>query len=376
MKFASLLLPTCLFLAIAAHAADHWEVQYIFDQNLSRFVINDLKFPSAKRGIAAGYTLKNNKTNPTVLLTSDGGAHWTFVPVKEEPISLFFLDDTIGWMVTDKGLWQTDEAGRVWKKLPAFPKDLARVYFLDRKHGWAIGDKMQVLETLDGAATWSAIPVLNDLKVTPEYTSFGAIAFGNKNDGIISGWNVPPRRNSVPEWMEPSKATARHSLPGTLVVLQTSDGGHKWDPTTASIFGRVTRISIAPSGDSIGLVEFDNTFQWPCEVYRFHKGGGESTRIYRKADRLITDILLTETGTSYFAGSEVTSVIRDNPIPGKLKIIRTTDDQNFEEMPVDYRASAHRAIIAAAPTTGAEPNIWVATDTGTILKLVTSPTGK
>jgi hypothetical protein len=176
--------------------------------------------------------------------------------------------------------------------------------------------------------------------------------------------------------VDPEKAQNRRLRPSTLVLLQTADAGKTWEPSTASIFGRVTRISLTPGGDSLGLVEFNNTFEWPSEVYRFRAGKGDSTRLYRKADRFITDILLTESGTVYMAGTEVAAVVRDSPIPGKLKIVRATGDgtgdPKFEEMPVDYRATAHRAYIASAPSAGLDPNVWVATDTGMILKLVTS----
>jgi hypothetical protein len=353
-------------------AEDHWEMQYLYDENGSQLVISDLKFPSAKRGIAAGYILRKGKPSPTVLVTSDGGVKWTPIPVKEEPYSLFFLDDSLGWMVTEKGLWQTEESGRIWRKLPNFPKDLGRVHFLDRKHGWAIGAKMQVFETSDGAATWKPIAALSGLKVNPEFTTFGWIAFGSNRNGIIAGSNVPPRRAAVPDWMDPEKARNRRLLPSTLVLLQTNNGGKTWEPSTASIFGRITRISITPGGDSLGLVEFADNFEWPSEVYRFHAGMGDSTRLFRKADRLTTDILLTESGTAYLAGIETKAVVRDNPIPGKVKIIRMTSEGQAEEMPVDYRAVAHSAIIATAPSAGMDPNIWVATDTGMILKLVTS----
>jgi hypothetical protein len=360
-----------LFLTVLSiQAADRWEMQYSFQQPQSSLVISDLKFPSNKRGIAAGYILRNEKPSPTVLVTSDGGAHWTSIPVKEEPYSLFFLDDSLGWMVTDKGIWETNESGRTWRKLPNSPKGITRVHFLDRKHGWAAGAQMQALETTDGGTTWHPIPALDELKVNSDFTTFSTIAFGTKDFGLIAGTDVPPRRNEVPDWMDPQKAQARRPLPTTFVLLQTLDGGATWKPSTASIFGKVTRVSLTPGGDSLGLVEFPPNFEWPSEVYRFHAGGGESTRVYRKADRLITDILLTQSGTAYFAGSEVTSVVRDNPIAGKLKIIRTLDSQNFEEMTVDYRAHAHRVFIASAPGAGLDPEIWVATDTGQILKLV------
>jgi hypothetical protein len=48
-----------------------------------------------------------------------------------------------------------------------------------------------------------------------------------------------------------------------------------------------------------------------------------------------------------------------------LKVLRSSDLEHWTEIPVDYRAVAGRASIAAADAR----NIWIATDTGMILKL-------
>jgi hypothetical protein len=61
----------------------------------------------------------------------------------------------------------------------------------------------------------------------------------------------------------------------------------------------------------------------------------------------------------------VVGVVRDNPIPGKLKVLTSSDFANWVELPVDYRAEAHRAHLAIAE----DHDVWVATDTGMILKL-------
>ena len=83
---------------------------------------------------------------PTSAVTTDGGAHWTLAGLKERPASIFFLNDSLGWMVTDKGLWQTEEFGKSWHKLKA-PPGLWRVHFLDPDRGWAVGGKKQVFGT-------------------------------------------------------------------------------------------------------------------------------------------------------------------------------------------------------------------------------------
>ena len=99
MMILRALLSVLLFVA-ALPAAERWDIQYSYDQLQSSLVITDLKFPSAKRGIASGYILDKGKSKPTVVVTSDGGLHWALVPVKEIGNSLFFLDESIGWMIS------------------------------------------------------------------------------------------------------------------------------------------------------------------------------------------------------------------------------------------------------------------------------------
>jgi photosystem II stability/assembly factor-like uncharacterized protein len=355
-----------LIAAAAVFAADRWDVQYSYDRLDTSLVIADLKFPTAKRGIASGYILDKGKSKPTVLVTSDGGVHWTPVAVKEAGFSLFFLDDSLGWMVTDKGIWQTEEAGRNWHKLttPKEMKDLLRVWFLDRQHGYAVGERKHVWETTDGGAAWTELAAAAEPKTNAEHTTYSVVSFANARDGIIAGWDEPPRYNRVPDWMDPAKAKARTQWPSTLVLLQTRDGGKTWDPSTASIFGRVTKIVFAPDGASVGLIEFTDNFEWPSEVYRVDGQTGKSTRIFRRADCAISDAVLLPDGTIYLAGIQSSSTVHNSPIPGKVKIMRNADE-NWDDMAVDYKIQGHRTFLAAPD----ENNVWVATDTGTILKL-------
>src|ERR1700691_3937557 len=124
-------------LAIAAGqavCAEKWRVQYFYDKNHSSLAINDLAFPSPSHGVAVGHLDEKGNSPPGSVITDDGGAHWTIKPLKEVPISLFFLDDSLGWMVTPKGIWQTEEGGRSWRELSKSPKLLILVRFLDEQH--------------------------------------------------------------------------------------------------------------------------------------------------------------------------------------------------------------------------------------------------
>ena len=63
--------------------AERWQVQYFYDQNKSSLAIGDLCFASAARGVAVGSIHEGSRQRPVALVTSDGGAHWQLVPLKE-----------------------------------------------------------------------------------------------------------------------------------------------------------------------------------------------------------------------------------------------------------------------------------------------------
>lgn len=354
--------------SLKAEAAQHWDIQYNYRQLDSTLSISDFLFTSPTRGIACGFTTdRHGKDSPLVLTTNDGGAHWDSTPLKEAGIAMFFLDDSNGWMITDKGIWKTVESGRSWTKLKGAPSGLLRIWFLDQKHGFAAGLEKRVFETLNGGDTWTLLPIAQQAQGDATFTTYGEIAFSG-NDGIISGWNVPPRPGG-PDWMEPERAAKRREVPNLTIFLETLDGGKTWKKDETSIFGQVTRMSLEQAGKSLGLIEFKDEFDYPSEVYQIDmRAGGKSSSSFRQKDRAITDVR-TFAGSTHglIAGYETEGTIYRSPIPGKLKVLRSDDMEHWEEMPVDYRAVAHRAMIAGPD----EEHLWIATDTGMILKLVT-----
>ena len=352
--------------ALVLGAEERWDIQYSYRTVDSTLTINDMAFPSATHGVVCGYAEdRRGKQRSLVLLTSDGGAHWAETPVRETGLSLFFLDDSLGWMVTDNGIWRTTESGRNWVKTKA-PAGLLRVWFLDRQHGFAAGLEKRVLETHDGGETWTPVGITGDVKSDPTFTTFGEISFSGKR-GIISGWNIPPRRGG-PDWMEPERAGRNREVPGYSVMLETGDGGATWVKSEASIFGQATRISLSSQGTALGLLEFKDEFPYPSEVYRVNAHTGESTRSYRTKECAITDVRVFDgSNRALIVGYETKGSIYHSPIPGKLKVLTSKDLENWTEMTVDYRAVAHRALIAGPD----EQHVWVATDTGSILKLIT-----
>jgi len=355
-------------LAPLACAAERWSIRYFYDEDESSLTLNDLQFPSPRRGVAAGYVTLKGRDRPAALLTGDGGEHWSLIQPPDIAHSLFFLNETVGWMVGRNGLYRTMQAGRSWEKLRS-PPSVLRVFFLDEKRGWAVGHNKGIYATRDGGNSWTRVAVADQPKSDPETTVYGWITFASPRDGLITGWSRPPRRDEqrrLPDWMEPERAARRREWPTLSILVDTRDGGESWRPSVTSMFGQITRVRLTPDGRGLGLVEFSHSFDWFSEVFRLDWRTGNSERCFRRADRDVTDVALITDGPGYLAAIEPQGSKVRLPIPGKLKVLRSRDLANWEEMEVDYRAFARRAVLAVA----APEQVWLATDTGMILKLV------
>ncbi len=362
--------------------ADRWSIQYFYDENRSRMELVDLAFPSAQRGIAVGRIRTTNSDRipkATALVTSDGGVHWTLSPLKEDPRSLFFLNDSLGWMVTDKGIWITEESGRSWRKLSEQKKPnpklgeapgglILRVWFLDEQHGFAVGYQKTVLETHDGGKSWT--PVAEAAKPTgnPAFTAYTNIGF-NGAMGLIAGASVPPRREMYPRWMDPDRAAQRRQTPSLTLVLESRDSGVTWRSQTAPVFGVVESLRLAGTA-GLSVLQFQDTFDWPAEVYLLDLSTGSSSSVFRAKNRLVTDAAVFPPDAAgkrgFLAAVEPPGRISTLPIPGKVKMLSSSDLKEWNEMEVDYRAVATNLVLA-----GPDPgHMWAATDTGMILRLV------
>ncbi len=365
----------------ALAAAPKWVIQYFFDEMKQEMEINDLAFPTAERGIAVGaiYDKVSGKEKYTSVLTSDGGAHWTLQPLKEYPRSIFFLNDSIGWMVTDKGLWFTEESGRTWKKLSEQIKPdknlepettiglLLRVCFLDEKHGFGVGLQKTIVETKDGGRTWNPIAAAAEPAGNPAYTAYTHIMFADAKRGIIVGGSQPPRRGegmrgSLPSWMDPERASKRKEVPALTLLMQTNDSGATWESSTVPIFGLVTNVRFTGS-EGLIVLGFNDSFQWPSEVFRM--ANRDTGRVFRDKSPRVIDAQLYKGPHVFLAGVEPTGKMNTAALPGKVKILQSDDFNTWTDMPVDYKAVARSLVIA-----GPDPDhMWVATDTGMILHL-------
>ena len=357
-----------LLSSAALGAAERWTVQYFYDKMDSTLAIQDMKFASLRRGVAVGVlTERGKKSRPVSLTTSDGGATWTTERTQGFGRSLFFLNESLGWMVTTDGLWKTVESGRSWTKLArsGFTKWLHQVYFLDANKGWAIGERKSVYMTLDGGSKWSRVAAVDQVDTKPENTTFRAIGFADALNGMIVGQSAPPPPpNRLPAYLQPELSNRREQ-PHLMILLETRDGGKTWQPTTTSVFGQVTKVALLPDGKALSLFQFRDAFDYPAEMNAMNwKTGGAPVR-FAGVTRAITDIALAANGTAYAVSIQPPGKMNWGPVPGKLKVLKSKDLKTWVEMQVDYRAVGTNAVLAVVD----ESHAWIATDSGMILRL-------
>ena len=359
LGFLLLCIPLCL------QAAERWKIQFSYDKYQSVLDLHDLQCPSEARCIAAGViSEKNARSRNTLLLSVDQGRNWSFVDIRERPISLFFLNDSQGWMVTDRGVWATDEGGRSWRKLEGLKKGIVRVHFLDPSRGFAIGFPKAVLATADGGKTWTKVAAAETPDTNAEQTVYDCIAFLGQH-GVITGRVAGPQDEREPIWLNPEEAQFRRQRRTKVAILETQDGGATWKDWTSSAYGDIARARLAPDG-WVALFEYREYYTVPSSVVKLSFGSKNLKTFFREPDRAVTDFALLPNGEAILAAVEPPGTSNQVPIPGKLKMLRSRNLKVWVEMDVDYRAVAQRVTLASPDA----KHIWAATDTGMILNLV------
>jgi hypothetical protein len=352
--------------AAAPLCAQRWQMQYLYDESKSDLTIDDLQIPTATHGIAVGIVTEGKERKPVEIVTSDGGAHWQIAPLKEEPISVFFLNADLGWLVTDKGIWKTSDAGKTWGKMPHLPEktEALRVYFADENRGWAACTNQTVLETTNGGEHWTSVPEAAKAPGNPLFSAYSWIAFSDPQSGIITGSSEPALRERLPDWLVPDQATREREIPHLSLTLQTRDGGKTWKSESSTIMGEITRSRFSQGRLGMGLIEHGQSFQYPSEVFSIEWPSGGNRVVYRDERFFVSDVWIAPGGSYYLAGIELASKLRDI-VPQKVKVLVSKDLSTWTPVPTDYRATANRVYLGGS----GDDALWLATNTGMILRL-------
>ena len=359
MRFSTGVLVACL--ALPAWAGS-WKIQYFYDKDDSKFIINDIQFVTENRGYAVGFRELSARPGPKPMMiaTEDGGKSWTETYPPAIPESIFFVNETAGFMAAASGIWHTPDAGKSWRCLSPVP-GVARLWFLNPKRGFAIGYPKLMKQTKDGGETWTDVQAAQDVTGKPQNTRYTAIAFEGRI-GVVAGVSEPNRPGpEQPAWVDPSEAASRRLWPTLSIGVRSSDGGEKWLGQTAPVFGTTTRMRL---NGKVGMsvVRYGESFDVPSELYAINSAGKVQSA-YKQKNRIVTD--------AGWIGAEAVLVaveppgkLSQLPFPGKVHVMKSLDLSTWTEMDVSYKAFGGNAMFAIVN----ESNAWIATDTGMILK--------
>ncbi len=150
----------------------------------------DVKALGPEHAVIVGYGGK-------ILETTDGGATFTRVASGTE-LALYkiFARGKQMWISGQEGLiLHSADEGKTWEKQKSGTNDyLFSIFFADENHGFAVGDRSALIETVDGGKTWKVRKIKRsfdetnpDLALAMQDPIFYDIRFTDSQNGWIGG---------------------------------------------------------------------------------------------------------------------------------------------------------------------------------------------
>lgn len=278
-----------------------WTQNYDWSQGY----LYDLNFLDAQTGFAPATIVSSDRssTTPTLLKTTDAGAHWSSIDTGKTSspiVGVRFLSANEGWIVGSGEsrtyrvadgwimdfnwgmLMHTTDGGSTWSNvslgtLGIIDGTLRRIAFTDSQHGWAVGSNAMILSTSDGGATWTK----QDPNVGQD-KGFSFVQFVSSQAGWVAGTGGQ--------------------------VLRTTNGGTTWTPV------RLTGLDDGgndPISYVTGMSFIDANNGWvsvqprigASDIYRTADGGVNWSKVAAPDGQLIGGLLFTNTATGYAIGA-------------------------------------------------------------------------
>jgi hypothetical protein len=340
---------------------------FFFQKDQAEGAFSDFATGSDGRAWYSGAVLTERRATGCLVSTADGGKTWKQTELKFIPRSLFALDSTFLWAVSEKSdVWFSNESGLVWKKMGK-AKNAERVAFLDAQRGFAIGAEKTFLRTEDGGKSWRHVPEGAQGPGDAKRFSYQQIDVFSKDRMMVSGSARPDRsyfRRRLPDWMEPELALLDSAKPSISVSLETSDAGKTWKASSGSAFGALSRVRMGNDGQGYSLVKFADAFEYGGELFALRPNQKPKVeRVLRRRDLYFHDLAYVPGDGVYVGCTEKRGKV-NLPIPTRVRVLHSKDGAEWDEVPVDYRASAQELFLDATPS-GA---VFAATDNGTVLR--------
>lgn len=212
------------------------------EQPVGRF--DAVSFIDAKQGWAVIDSVE-------VWSTNDGGQSWKTIGEVSRAdgkfpgplLTIRFIDESNGWIISSFGVWKTDDGGVQWREqaVDAGPNRsrgyLSDCYFVDFNSGWLTGSQGKVCKTEDGGRTWQSQNIapgdgyIRDISFVNVRTGWLAIINGNKWDtGIYATedgggvWNPQSIAGKKLQILSVSFVSESEGWAAGIEVLKVSSG--------------------------------------------------------------------------------------------------------------------------------------------------------
>ncbi len=263
-RFESRTIPVITLLAIvgilatALSATANWDILQKQDPEIRDYM--SIAFTSTNNGWAVGVSPLELDYPGFIGFTTDGGTTWNKaeIDVDAQLARIYFLDENHGWAIGEKGKIVATTNGRDWEiQTSKVDNPLKGIYFVNKEVGFAVGANDTILSTKTGGRTWrvvqgGVIGAIGD----DEATMYNAIQFLDESTGWVAGVHVVPQvsQNSVIQKTVDGGQTWVNQETGTEdvledifflddqygwavgengLVLHTSNGGEKWTTQTS-----------------------------------------------------------------------------------------------------------------------------------------------
>jgi photosystem II stability/assembly factor-like uncharacterized protein len=212
-----------------------------------------------------------------------------------------------------------------WSKPAGWQQDAepADLFFIDRDHGWIVGDRGLVLRTQDGGQSWQPVTLRVDQaepQAPPIDCRLESVFFVSPTHGWIAGGYVNPCATT-----------------STGVLFATVDGGNTWKPLPGVALPRIRKVKFTTPLE--GLAVGDGNALKPTGIFYTRDGGrswstrtGGPVQSWRAADhREGTTVLvsvhdsLARSANGELAGSLINHAGQTHSPPWRIRQFRLQD---------------------------------------------------
>ena len=316
---------------VSLPTAEGWTVLQERDPDFRDYM--SITFTSKSTGWVVGAASFEDFENPGFIgYTTDGGASWqkSEIKISADLAEVYFLDEKHGWAVGADGTIVTTSNGQDWEpQTSKVGNGLKGIYFVNEEVGYAAGESDTILSTKNGGRSWKVLQggqlgAVGD----DDANMYNAVQFLDEETGWLAGVRVSP------------------STQGQSALIQkTTDGGQSW--VTKETGGKEDILEdIFFLNASMGWAVGENGI-----ILHTDNGGESWTEQTSGTPETLRSVGFADENNGWAAGGDF----------GVGAILRTTDGGKTWELE-DSKEKLVKVFVLD------EKNVWLASSTGAIMR--------